>query len=308
MNLSNGVDPHDDTVHAPVNVPYWSESFAWWTWDNLNDVGIYAHFQRHPDDLMLWRGYCAAMIGDQVHVHHSYGRELPGRQGPGFDSCHIRVEEPHRRWRLRVDAAGIRRASSDLFHAAITDGPATPMSVDIALEMRGPVWDTGHPNPETAEVMPAHFEQKGWCTGTIRLGERTYPIDCLGANDHSYGPRNTTKLINGSGYITCAFPSGRSLTAIVMSPETHLGYLDFGDGKLLSATKVVLPDIPWDAGSRGTLHVEAGTVAVDMEVEISNRRFVATMIPPNFEHVGLVDGEKTALLWMPSGMALIFLI
>jgi hypothetical protein len=297
MNLSNGVNPLDDTVHDPRDVPHWSESYAWWTWDDQNDVGIYGHFQRHPQDVMLWRGYCAVMIADQVYIHHSYGRQLPGKQGPGFESCHIRIEEPHKRWRFRVDAAGIQRSGAELFRSAITDGPAVPMTVDVALELRSPVWSAGHPSAEAEEIMAAHFEQKGWCTGTVKLGEKSYRIDCLGANDHSFGPRNTTKLINGSGFINCAFPSGRSLTAIVMSPEAHLGYLDFGDGKLLAATKVVLPDISWETGSRGRLHVEAGDVTADIAIEVSNRRVAMTMVPPNFEHVGLIDGDKTALLY-----------
>lgn len=298
MNLSNGVTPEDDTVHVPRDIPNWSESFAWWTWDERNDLTVYAHFQRHPDEPMLWRAFCTVMIGDQIWVHHSYGRERPDREGPGYESCHVRVERPHRRWRLVVDAAGIQRASPDLHHAAITDGPAAPMAIDLVLECRTPVWSLGKSAADTAEIMVAHHEQKGWCTGQIRLGERHYAIDALGANDHSHGPRDTSHLVDGSGFFNCAFPSGRSLTGIQMSAEATLGYLNLGDGRLLTATKVVMPQGLGAPGSTGVLRIEAGEIVAELAVEVTDRCVALTLAPPNFEHVGLLHGAATKLSYV----------
>lgn len=296
MNLHSHVPPKEDFPHEPQPVAHWSESYAFWAWDHQNDLTVYGHFQRHPEKPIIWRGYCTVMKGDQVYVLHSYGRQR-SPFGPGFEAVHIIIEQPHHLWRFRAEGAGQQRSAAALLEAAISDGPAVPLAVDLQLSCRTPVWGLKHGTPDTESVMPAHFEQTGQVIGTVEIGNQRFELNCLGANDHSYGPRNTQKLHNGSGFFNGAFPSGRSLTAIQMSPGAHTGYMHLGDGKIHTVTRVEMPKSGWEPGETGKFLAVANGHSAEVAYEVTKRRVALTMVPPNYEHVGLVDGLATRLAY-----------
>lgn len=295
MRLSNGVDPGEDLPRPAQPIAFWSESYAFWAWDDANDLTVYAHFQRHPDDVGLWRAFCCVMLGETVFAQHGYGR---GRtDGPGFAACRIEIEQPHRRWRLRVDGAGAERSEADLFMGGIGDGPATPMSLDLVLDCTSPVWTVAKQTPGTGEIMSAHYEQKGRVTGTVTLGSRRFAVDCPGANDHSHGPRNVTGLRDGAGFLTCAFPSGRNLTAIIMSPEAQFGYVDLGGGTQLPVRRASLPSCSFEPGSAGRVELDCTDQRFVLDVRVSSRLVPITLLPPNYERIGLVDSDRTAMAY-----------
>ena len=180
MNLQCHVPPQEDLPHEPQSVAYWSESYAFWAWDDLNDLTVYGHFQRHPEKPIIWRGYCTVMKGDQVYALHSYGRQR-SPFGPGFEAVHIIIEEPHHLWRFRAEGAGQQRSAAALLKAAISDGPAVPLKVDLQLSLKTPVWGMKHGTPDTEAIMPTHYEQTGKVIGTVEIGNESFQIDCLGA-------------------------------------------------------------------------------------------------------------------------------
>jgi hypothetical protein len=296
MNLHSDVAPSEDLPHEPQAMAHWSESYAFWAWDKRNSLTIYGHFQRHPDKPIIWRGYCTVMRGDQIYAIHTYGRQR-SPFGPGFESVHVTIEEPHHLWRFRAEGAGQQRSCASLFKSAINDGPAVPLKVDVQLTCRTPVWALKHGTPGTEAIMPAHYEQTGKVIGFVEIGDKRYEVDCLGANDHSHGPRNTQTLYNGSGFFNAAFPSGRSLTAIQMSPTAHTGYINCGDGEIRTVTRVVMPKSGWEPGETGSFTAETDDRSVEVSYEITPRRVALTMVPPNYEHIGLIEGPATRLVY-----------
>lgn len=297
MDLHNGVAPEEDMLHKPVAAKNWSESYAFWAWDDRNDLTVYAHFQRHPEKPLIWRAYCSVMVGSDVYVMHTYGKQRSER-GPGFESIHMECEDPHKSWRFRTEGAAQLRTAESLFGSATLDGPATPLNVDVRFECRTPLWSIPHSASGTSEIMPAHYEQKGRVKGFIEIGDKRFEVDCLGANDHSYGVRDTSALqVTDSGFFNCAMPSGRSFTAITMAPGKHVGYVNNGDGKLHHVNHIELPLDAWEAGQKGVVIAEGDGVRLEAAFEITPRRVVMTMIPPNYEHMGLLHGDNTRLAY-----------
>jgi hypothetical protein len=246
------VAPSEDWPSAPQPIALWSESYAFWAWDEANDLTLYAHFQRHPDKPTLWRGYATVLRRDEVHALHSYGAQRT-RFGPGFESCSITIERPHELWRVRVEGAASRQTVAEHESRCITDGPAVSILIDVQLSLKTPVWSLPHGSKEAESVMPAHYEQTGQVTGVVELGERRFTLNCPGANDHSRGVRDTSQLKDGGFFFNAVFPSGRSLTAIKMAAGPgagELGYICNGDGRIRQASRVEAPKDAWPAVGR----------------------------------------------------------
>jgi hypothetical protein len=300
MAISAIVDASEDWPAAPQPIKFWSESYAFWAWDEANELTLYAHFQRHPDKPAIWRGYATVLRPDEVYAFHSYGDQR-SRFGPGFESCSITVERPHELWRLRVASAAARQTQAEHEVRCITDGPAVPILIDVQLSLKTPVWSLPHGSKEAESVMPAHYEQTGIVTGVVELGDRRFIINCPGANDHSRGVRDTSQLKTGGFFFNAVFPDGRSLTAIKMAADTtagDLGYVCNGDGRIRQVDRVVAPKDGWPmVGKKTSFTVEAEDIVAVIEVEPSVRRVMLTMIPPNYEHVGLIEGYRTPLYY-----------
>ncbi len=279
---------------------YWSESYAFWAWDEQNDLTIYAHFQRHPDKPVIWRAYATVLRGDGVYTIHSYGPQH-SPFGPGFKNCEITIEKPYALWRLSVDGAAQFQTYEQQMTGCISDGPAVPLKVDVLLSLTGQHWSMPHGSTDTSKVMPAHYEQTGWISGAIELGNQEFIVECPGANDHSRGVRDTSNLRDGGFFFNAVFPSGRSLTAIKMGSEPELaqvGYIANSDGVLQQATLVVGPEATWPVvGQKDAFSIETSGLKAKLSIEPTKRRVLLTMIPPNFEHVGLKDGLSTELYY-----------
>jgi hypothetical protein len=301
MNPVDSLDARDDwpAVDLPAE-KYWSESYAFWAWDERNDMTIYAHFQRHPDKPSIWRAYATVMRENGVYACHSYGAQH-SPFGPGFAGCSIAIERPHGLWRLQVDGAAQFQTYAQHESSCITDGPATPIRIDVLLSLISPPWDLPHGSADASKIMPMHREQTGHVSGTLELGKERFIVDCPGANDHSRGVRDTSNLKDGGFYFNAVFPSGKSLTAIKMGFEVssgQLGYLANGDGSVLQATRIVAPDARWpEVGQAGRFIVEAAGETANATFEPTVRRVLLTMIPPSYEHIGLKNGCATDLYY-----------
>jgi len=82
-----------------------------------------------------------------------------------------------------------------------------------------------------------------------------------------------------------------------MSPDAHTGYIHRGDGKVHVVTRVVMPTSGWEPGEKGKFVAVADGHAAEVSYEITKRRVALTMVPPNYEHVGLVNGPATQLAY-----------
>ena len=298
--MSTVPDSEDRPASEIPPIALWSESYAFWSWDDANDLTIYAHFQRHPEKPTLWRAYACVARTDGVYAFHSYG-VAPSPDHAGFAGCAITVERPHKVWRLRVAGAARRQTHEELRRAAITDGPAIPLFIDAELRLATPVWSLPHGSKDATAVMPTHYEQTGTIEGTLTLGGERFAMRCPGANDHSRGVRDTSTLKDGGFFFNGVFPGGRSLTAIKMGAGAdagQLGYVCRGDGKIRQATHVVAPEAAWpEPNDRGKFTLEAEGRPETVNFEVTRRRVLLTMVPPNYEHVGLAEGERTKLYY-----------
>lgn len=290
----SSIDPAENLPHLPLDVPLWSESYAFWVWGEREGLSVYLHYQRHPERPSVWRALVAVMVDGKIYAANSYGPAF-SPYGPGHAACFAKNEAPHRRWRLRTDSAAHVRTTEQLNLAAITDGPAIPMAIDLVYDCRSPVWFIGPATPGTNGVYTGHEEQTGWVTGTVTIGDKRYELDCLGANDHSHGSRDFANIADGTVYFICAFPSGRCLTAIKRAGKGMSGYLHIGDGQIRTARMI---DADWPGsltpGAKGELRIEAEGARARVSIELGERGLPITMVPPCFEHVGLVDGPATA--------------
>jgi hypothetical protein len=301
MSLSPVIASAEDFPAAqPQPVKYWSESYAFWAWDEQNDLTLYAHFQRHPDKPRLWRGYVSILRKEVVYAFHSYGAQR-SPHGPGFESCFITIEKTHALWRLRVEGAAQRQTSAEHESTTINDGPAVPLSIDVQLSLATPVWSLPHGSGDASTIMPAHYEQTGIASGTIEIGDERFTVNCPGANDHSRGVRNTANLKDGGFFFNAAFPGGRSLTAIKMgagAEASQFGYICNGDSKIHQATHIVAPSLHWpEVGRQGSFSVETNGLSATVNFTATERRILLTMIPPNYEQIGLTKGYETALYY-----------
>jgi hypothetical protein len=108
----------------------------------------------------------------------------------------IEVGEPHRRQRLTFDGPvsvfSDPRALSDpgpAFRAA----PLADLHIDLTITGNGDSF--GASGEDRANILEesmalGHYEQFVLNDGTLRVGDREYPIDGGGLRDHSWGPRD----------------------------------------------------------------------------------------------------------------------
>ena len=80
-----------------------------------------------------------------------------------------------------------------------------------------------------------------------------------------------------------------------MSPGAYTGYIHHGDGNIHAVTHVELPKSGWEPGETGKFLAVANGRSAEVAYEVTKRRVALTMVPPNYEHVGLVDGPATRL-------------
>ncbi len=281
------------------SVRLWSESYAWWSWDEANDVSLYAHFQRHPDKPSLWRASIALSRSDGVYALSTYGPQR-APDGPGFDSLHITIEKPHQRWRLRVDAGAHYRSLAAHQSGPLTGGPAAPLSIDLVMDFHSPLWSLTPDQAKATMVSSEHYEQTGVVTGEITLGTERFSVNALGANDHSRGVRDLGTLATGGFFLPATFPGGRALCASKSSaaPDAHeIGYLSLGDGHLAQSHKVSPPKHWPTPGQRDEIVVETEAHTARLVITPTQRRVYVSITPPTFEQIGLASGADTPIYY-----------
>jgi hypothetical protein len=285
----------DDTPHSPEPIANWTESYAFWAWDFSQELSVFFHFQRHVDEPSIWRALCCIMVEDTVYVTHSYG-DQKDLEGPGHSGINAVCQSPRREWLLSVTGAMHVRQVAQLDRGALTDGPAIPINLKLSLRCETPPWVVRHGDQqnELASVQSAHYEQTGTIVGTISLGQLVFHLNCPGANDHSHGARDFAALPAEAYYFICVLPNGRALT-VTGSDATSSGYLLDGDGIIRPIKKVsgMPASAAAGAGKRYSFIVETDERVVNVDFETTRRRLPLTMVPPSFEHVGLVEGEAT---------------
>ncbi len=306
--IPEGFEPADDMCHVrPADTPNWTESYAFWAY--WEDHYLYRHFQRHPDESGLWRGY-ATLLGEDrsVIASHSFGREWSER-GPGYQQIHATRGEPFETFKVEIDTLGQRSDWQSLREKPLSslDDNIDLFKADLDFEsisetyahMRGEI--AKHSNASWTHFTPCKVK------GSVTIGDDIHTIDSIGWRDHSAGVRAFESMATGY-MLTGVFPSGRSFMAIGVGTLKEDGSTQFAgmggvtiDGKLCYATEIEPPEktctVPEPYSELGTLRFITEHGESTIRLSTKNQEIPFALLPPNFESIGLPDGLESRLFY-----------
>ena len=110
MTLGYEVDVQDDIPRKaiPTDVPFWSESFAFWAYPSENNFDLYVHYQRQVKDPGIWKGMLILLLDDdEALVMKTFGRQTDPL-GPGPLGMYAKCHEPGKRWSFQFDGVAQR--------------------------------------------------------------------------------------------------------------------------------------------------------------------------------------------------------
>lgn len=181
--------PEDDRRHAPGpgTLPLWNESFWFPFYDPKQEVGVVFRFGNHAN-----LGYANLFLfithrHELVHTVIDHRLPVPPIE-PGRCTIHgLTIEwlEPLQRFRLRYQ-----------------DGPH---AFDVVWDAFSPTFTYPRPPDTSYDLVPGHIEQAGRVKGTVTIAGQTFPIDCLGHRDHSWGGERDWAKFHRWNYLSGEF-------------------------------------------------------------------------------------------------------
>lgn len=187
-------DPADEYFHPVGDHGAWSESYYFNFVDPATGVGAFTRMGFRPND--GWADALHAVYLPGGRVAFTYGRRTDlspavvdalGDADPAVGNLVLRRGEPFQRWEIVYRGEAQDLADPTVMLAATRSRPegwARPAELDMAVTfeaLAGPHYAVGGSQ--------GHFEQTGRVTGSIRLGDETWPVDGFGVRDKSWGPR-----------------------------------------------------------------------------------------------------------------------
>lgn len=211
------VDPAFDLLHAvPEGIPGWSETMFFHVWSPADQVGVFIHVGRWPDDLDLWWAQVIALLPNgELLVDRSWGRAQDER-GPATGNLRVACLEPLRRWRLTFDGAGEVTNLESMTAGPAGAGPARAFGFEVELEAAAPVWDLHTAlGIDGLAWASAHHTQGFRAAGWLRSAGHRWSLDGVAHRDHSSGPRDVGGL-GGLHFFFVVFPgAGRVVNGLV---------------------------------------------------------------------------------------------
>lgn|GEM_PF-6342705 len=213
----------DELPHEAEPVTNWSENYLTYFWSPATNAGAYFHLCRLPGELARWDEIMYVALPD--------GRWLvsrstaPQRDVNGVEINGIRwtCDVPFERWTKRFQGGAHLVTLGELEAGALPDGEHVAVELAVTATGMSATYDWGTPRLDQSWAI-GHYEQHIEVTGTLRYGDQILEIDGTGLRDHSWGPRDYTKL-GSSTWIQGQFPeSGRCfmvarVTGVPPKPE-----------------------------------------------------------------------------------------
>ena len=198
---------------GPMPTSDFSESQQWNFYDG--SFGLMYHIGAMPGDIKLWHNAFAIACPDGTTL----AAKVVGR-GPieGFGAYGVRSEtvEPYKSWRVLFDGALRRYDPAFLQANPGVDGRHIPVKVELDIVAAHPVWDPGanavHVGGDKglfASMSKMHHEQALTCSGFIEIEGNRTEYKAVGHRDHSFGPRDLSKLRRAL-WVNGTFESGWS--------------------------------------------------------------------------------------------------
>jgi hypothetical protein len=175
-------DETHDRPHTPLPHPLWQESDCYWFWDAAQGVGGFQRIGQHPN---TGSGHVMLFVfeeGGERYMHygmHPVGpahRDDSGQRVASSSAQALGNARMRYRWN-EADCEG-DLVFEDAFYA--------PRD-----------WSRAGHGTAVREKMNAggHLECSGRIRGRLRIGARALSVDALAHRDRSWGPRDTTVVV-----------------------------------------------------------------------------------------------------------------
>jgi len=234
--------PSHELPHEAVDVPLWGETYLTYAYSPATDVGIYFHLRHVPDSDGhdgIWDVVTYVTLPDdrylvsRVQTPGHVTRDAEDGSGELVIGGHRwRCEVPYERWNCRFVGAARDVTGTELWAGPLGDGPEVEVEIDLNLSMLTPPWDHNTSDDETLEEFEAtyskrHYAQHLVTSGHIAWDGRSARFDGAGLRDHSWGPRDFTKM-GQTTWIHGRIPEEGRAFSVTYVPERdgHDGLLD----------------------------------------------------------------------------------
>lgn len=250
--------PEDDYMHPVEAAGNFNESMYFNVFDPERKIGGFFRLGNRPNEQYAEMTCCIYLPDGRVGFMF---RRPEIENNEAFDAAGMRfdVVEPHKR--LKVTYRGKLTLLDDPTQMAnpreaFRNNPRTEAEITLDYTGVSPVTG-GEPVNEDGSAIAldseksfarGHTEQHVEATGSIRIGDETFPIDGFGLRDHSWGPRYWQAI---HWYRWCPMNFGRDFamvlsTTCLAGQEPRAGGVVLENGAYKRITKLDF-DIAWDA-------------------------------------------------------------
>jgi hypothetical protein len=235
----HAVDADEDRIISPPEgVEGWSENINFCCHAGHGALGVYAHMSRMRDDPTVWESVLSIYLpDDELIVDRSFGRSRENNQASSGQLTFTSTV-PLEHWSMRFDGMARRVPRTTAAEGLLRDGPVELVRLDLELVAASPVWSMtaalgAAANEQSWASM--HLEQAMRVMGTVTLRDQVIEVDNIAFRDHSAGVRDY-KSLTGEAWATCAFPSGRLLSAVQVLQAS--GYAAVAHGWMYDGEKM----------------------------------------------------------------------
>jgi hypothetical protein len=235
--------------------PGFSETCFLTSWNPIEEVGLFLHAGRCPQDLDMWWAQAVAYLPDgKLAIDRSWGRS-PGKDTVETGNFQIRMDNPLLGWASTFDGAAEITDAATVTRHPIGSGPCRPVKWNLVTEAAGPVWDLytalGHHRSQ-GFAGNTHTQQVLTIRGSLTVDGTQYSLDGVAGNDHSTGVRDMSNF-GSHHFLIGSFP-GRTIHCLTIFGMD--GAMLMESGTEFSAgednSSLILIDVPRLAGVDGT--------------------------------------------------------
>jgi hypothetical protein len=241
------INPHGlsdamDMPHQPVGIPNWTEHYVFFSYDDVNQFGIFLHIGRVPQRPEVWRSVLEVYLpGEELLVLKTYGHG--DARGPGAGAVKATCIDPFRLWTVDFDGFAYSTNRKALTHDILRDGPAEHVKFHMVFDVAGP-FHTLTPGKELTSGMTVasfHSSQVMHMRGYAQYRGKEISLSGVGVRDHSDGPRDYGPVY-GDTWCHALFPSGKVVHIQEVAFENHVyqsGYIFRGDGSAMETVELL---------------------------------------------------------------------
>ena len=220
--IGEWLNPDHEMPHAPAQMPMWVENYLTYVYSPATSVGVYLHYRHVPGSAGgpdLWDELVQIVLpGDRYLTSRAFGQgHITRGDAPGLGRINVSgltytCEKPFERWTKEFIGGARLVSGADLRRGPVEDGPHVPVHLHLNIRGLGAPFDYG-----TAELDQAwgkaHYEQHHEADGFLLVDGERFDIAGTGLRDHSWGPREFSKM-GRTTWIHASFPESQRAFAM----------------------------------------------------------------------------------------------